>query len=128
MDANYEEALRYLELAQQVMPDSEEPMGAYIYLNKTGHIESWIGWMRHYKHTKWRWSSMMPVMDGLTAAKTIRALDRPDAKTIPIIAMTANAYLEDAKDCMSAGMNAHLGKPLDIDLAVQTIADFCGST
>lgn len=70
---------------------------------------------------------MMPVMDGLTAAKTIRALDRPDAKTIPIIAMTANAYLEDAKDCMSAGMNAHLGKPLDIDLAVQTIADFCGS-
>ena len=70
----------------------------------------------------------MPVMDGLTAAKTIRALDRPDAKTIPIMAMTANACLEDAKDCMSAGMNAHLGKPLDIDLEVQTIADFCGST
>ena len=55
----------------------------------------------------------MPQMDGLTATKTIRSLERQDAKTIPIIAMTANAFREDAEKCMEAGMNAHLAKPLD---------------
>lgn len=57
---------------------------------------------------------MMPEMDGLSATKAIRALDREDAGTIPIIAMTANAFDEDEKECMEAGMNAHLVKPLDI--------------
>lgn len=56
---------------------------------------------------------MMPVMDGLTAARTIRAMDRPDAETIPIIAMTANAYREDEEKSIEAGMNAHLTKPLN---------------
>ena len=65
---------------------------------------------------------MMPVMDGLTATKTIRAWDRPDAKTIPIVAMTANAFAEDAQKCMEAGMNAHLAKPLDIQKVVATLA------
>lgn len=64
---------------------------------------------------------MMPVMDGLTATKTIRAMDRPDAKTIPILAMTANAFEEDAQRCFAAGMNAHLAKPLQIDKVKQTI-------
>ena len=68
---------------------------------------------------------MMPVMDGLTATKNIRALDRPDAKTIPIIAMTANAFEEDAKKCLEAGMNAHLAKPLEIEKVVETISSFC---
>ena len=67
---------------------------------------------------------MMPVMDGLTATKTIRALDRPDAKTIPILAMTANAFAEDAEKCLSAGMNAHLAKPLDINKVIATIAQY----
>ena len=66
---------------------------------------------------------MMPVMDGLTAARTIRALDRQDAKTIPIIAMTANAFREDAERCMEAGMNAHLAKPLDDEKIKQTISE-----
>ena len=57
---------------------------------------------------------MMPVMDGLAATKAIRALDRPDAAAIPIIAMTANVFAEDAEKCFAAGMNAHLIKPLDI--------------
>ena len=64
---------------------------------------------------------MMPVMDGLTAARVIRALPRNDAKTIPIIAMTANAFAEDAEKCLEAGMNAHLAKPLEINKAVETI-------
>ena len=55
---------------------------------------------------------MMPVMDGLEAARIIREQDRPDAKTIPIIAMTANAYQEDKEKSLKAGMNAHLVKPL----------------
>ena len=54
---------------------------------------------------------MMPVMDGLTATKTIRSLKHPDAETIPIIAMTANAFREDKEKCLAAGMNAHLAKP-----------------
>ena len=66
---------------------------------------------------------MMPVMDGLTASKTIRALERPDAKTIPIIAMTANAFKEDAQKCFDAGMNAHLAKPLDIESVKRTILE-----
>ncbi len=67
---------------------------------------------------------MMPVMDGITATKTIRALDRPDAKTIPIIAMTANAYEEDIRRTHEAGMNAHLSKPVDIDMLLKTMSHF----
>ena len=66
---------------------------------------------------------MMPVMDGLTATRTIRALERPDAKTIPIIAMTANAFKEDAEKCFAVGMNTHLAKPLDIELVKKTIRE-----
>ncbi len=69
---------------------------------------------------------MMPVMDGLTATKTIRALPRPDAAAIPIIAMTANAFQEDAQKCYDAGMNAHIGKPLEMDKVVTVISQFCG--
>ena len=59
---------------------------------------------------------MMPNMDGVSATRAIRALARADAKTIPIIAMTANAFDEDAKACFEAGMNAHLAKPFQIDV------------
>ena len=55
----------------------------------------------------------MPVLDGLEATRAIRALDRPDAKTIPIIAMTANAFDEDVQRSLQAGMNAHLSKPVE---------------
>ncbi len=68
---------------------------------------------------------MMPVMDGLSAARAIRALDRPDAATVPILAMTANAFEEDAKKSLDAGMNAHLTKPLDIRKVVSEIARCC---
>lgn len=57
----------------------------------------------------------MPVMDGLTATREIRKLDRPDAAGIPIIALTANAFEEDVKACLCAGMDAHMSKPVDIE-------------
>ena len=64
---------------------------------------------------------MMPVMDGIAATKAIRSLTRPDAKTIPILAMTANAFEEDAKQCFAAGMNAHIAKPIDMELLEKTL-------
>jgi signal transduction histidine kinase/ActR/RegA family two-component response regulator len=56
---------------------------------------------------------LMPVMDGYTATRCIRAMDRADAKTVPIMAMTANAYADDVRKSKEAGMNAHLSKPVD---------------
>ncbi len=64
----------------------------------------------------------MPVMDGLAATQAIRALDRSDAKTIPIIAMSANAYDEDVKKSLDAGMDAHLSKPIEPDKLYETLA------
>jgi signal transduction histidine kinase/CheY-like chemotaxis protein/methyl-accepting chemotaxis protein len=58
---------------------------------------------------------MMPVMGGLEAVEAIRALDRPDAKTVPIIALTANAFKEDVDSAIAAGMNEHMAKPIDPD-------------
>ncbi len=66
----------------------------------------------------------MPVMDGLEATRAIRAMDRPDAKTIPIIALTANALEEDVRQSLDAGMNAHLSKPADIEHVCATLTKY----
>ena len=68
---------------------------------------------------------MMPVMDGYEATRVIRALDRPDASSVPIIAMTANAFDEDRKRSKAAGMNAHLAKPLDMQALLSAAGRFC---
>ena len=67
---------------------------------------------------------MMPVMDGYAAARAIRASGQPRAGTVPIIAMSANAYAEDVKKCLDSGMNAHISKPLFKDVMLRTIARF----
>jgi CheY-like chemotaxis protein len=64
---------------------------------------------------------MMPVMNGYEATKMIRSLDREDAKAIPIIAMTANAFTEDRLRAKEAGMNEHISKPVDVRLLVKVI-------
>ncbi len=64
----------------------------------------------------------MPVMDGIEATKAIRALERPDAKTVPIIALTANSFETDVEKTMAAGMNGHKNKPLDVDDLILTVA------
>ncbi len=64
---------------------------------------------------------MMPVMDGYAATKAIRECHKEDAKKIPIIAMTANAFAEDAKKCIAAGMNDHMAKPIDVNTLLMKI-------
>ncbi|MDR3073369.1 MAG: response regulator, partial [Deltaproteobacteria bacterium] len=63
----------------------------------------------------------MPEMDGYEATRRIRALDHPMAKSVPIIAMTANVFREDIEKCRDAGMDGHVGKPLDIDLVLEKL-------
>ena len=107
------------EIAQVLLEDE----GAKITLVKDGQEAIDI----FSKSEEWSFDAilmdiMMPNVDGITATKRIRALDREDALEIPIIAMTANAYEEDARKCMDAGMNAHLAKPLQMDQVIATIA------
>ena len=68
----------------------------------------------------------MPVMDGLEATRRIRAMDRPDAATIPIIAMTANAFEQDEHASSDAGMNAHLAKPIEPNKLFETLVRYLG--
>ncbi len=65
----------------------------------------------------------MPVMNGYEATRRIRALEREDAASIPIVAMTANAFAEDVKEALNAGMNAHVSKPVDMEVLKRTIKE-----
>ena len=69
---------------------------------------------------------MMPVMNGYEAAKMIRSLDREDAKTIPVIAMTANAFTEDRRRAKEAGMDEHISKPVDVKSLIKVIRKLVG--
>ncbi len=64
---------------------------------------------------------MMPEMNGYEAAEAIRGLSREDAKNVPIIALTANAYTEDKQKAMKAGMNDHIAKPVDMEKLLKTL-------
>jgi len=66
----------------------------------------------------------MPGIDGYESARLIRALDHPKAKTIPIVAMTANVFREDVENCLAAGMNSHIGKPLDFKTVLVTLEKY----
>lgn len=67
---------------------------------------------------------MMPVLDGLGAARAIRAIDRADAGIVPILAVSANAFADDIAASQAAGMNDHLSKPLDFDRVAAVIAQY----
>ncbi len=65
----------------------------------------------------------MPKMNGYEATRHIRAMDNPDIASIPIIAMTANAFDEDKKEALNAGMNGHIAKPIDIPVLLEVLHD-----
>ena len=69
---------------------------------------------------------MMPVMGGIESAGLLRKIEREDAKTVPIVALTANAFQEDIQKCLDAGMNTHLSKPINPTLLIKTISDLIG--
>ena len=71
---------------------------------------------------------MMPVLNGYDATRLIRASDHPEAHTIPIIAMTANAFVKDVHDALDAGMNAHIAKPLNLETLKSTLGSCLGKT
>ena len=66
----------------------------------------------------------MPIMNGYEATRTIRNLPRKDVRTLPIIAMTANALEEDKEAALKNGMNAHLAKPIDVEVFINVLAQF----
>jgi len=66
----------------------------------------------------------MPIMDGYEATRRIRALGVPQAKTVPIIAMTANVFREDVEKCLATGMNGHVGKPIDLDEVLKKLRQY----
>ena len=66
----------------------------------------------------------MPVMDGYEATRTIRELEKQRNRSVPIVAMTANAFMEDIQKSKEAGMNAHLAKPLDIRQLMETLKEW----
>ena len=66
----------------------------------------------------------MPVMGGYEAAAKIRSLDRPDSKTVPIIALTANSFKEDVNNALASGMNDHLPKPIDVKMVMDTLEKY----
>lgn len=68
---------------------------------------------------------MMPEMDGIASTRAIRSLEREEAKSIPIIAMTANAFVEDGQKCLEAGMNYHLAKPLNMEELIKVLTELC---
>jgi CheY-like chemotaxis protein len=70
----------------------------------------------------------MPGVNGYESTKLIRAIDNPKARNIPIIAMTANVFKEDVEHCLAAGMNGHLGKPLDFNELVKVLNKYLGKT
>jgi len=66
----------------------------------------------------------MPEMDGYEATRRIRSLDNPKGKTVPIVAMTANAFREDIEECLAAGMDDHIGKPIDFEKVIEKLCAY----
>ena len=67
----------------------------------------------------------MPVMNGFDATKAIRSLQRGDAGRIPILAMTADAFVDDIQECLDCGMNAHVAKPLNMQELLRMLQKYC---
>jgi CheY-like chemotaxis protein len=67
----------------------------------------------------------MPEMDGYEATMKIRASDAPNAKDIPIVAITSNIFVDDVERCIESGMNSHIGKPVSFDMLFGVLHEYC---
>ncbi len=104
-----------IEINQEIVVALLDGTGASVICADNGEIALELFQQNPDKYDLILMDMQMPVMDGICAAEKIRGLDIPAAKTIPIVAMTANAFKEDEQRCFDAGMNGHLAKPLEVE-------------
>ena len=102
-----------VEINREIMSAVLEETGASIDFAENGEVAVFMFETNSWKYDLILMDVNMPVMDGFEATRCIRALDVDEAKSIPIVAMTANVFKEDIKKCLEAGMNDHTGKPID---------------
>ena len=96
-----------------LVPNGKEAVDAFT-RNAPGHYDAILMDIR------------MPIMDGLEATRRIRTRGKDDSRTIPIIAMTANAFGEDMKKSLESGMNRHLSKPIEVEKLLEALSDCLG--
>ena len=114
-------------LNQQIVRELLESKGALVEVAENGQLG-----VERFRRSSVRFYSAilmdirMPVMDGYSAAAAMRALERPDAGKVPIIAMTADAFEDDVRRCMDAGMNAHIAKPIEPERLFECLLDWIG--
>ncbi len=130
MNSNGLEGLRFLaaednEINAEILKEILEMEGAYCEIVENGKLA-----VERFEHAEKEafdailMDVQMPVMNGYDATRAIRALSKEDARKIPIIAMTANAFAEDEKEALDAGMNVHLAKPIDVELLKKVIHQY----
>jgi CheY-like chemotaxis protein len=113
-----------IEINREILLSLLEPTGLHIECAEDG-----VRALEMFGDSEEKWDIIlmdvqMPIMDGLEATRRIRAMGHPRAKTVPIIAMTANVFREDVERCLEAGMNDHVGKPLYIDSVLKKLHEY----
>jgi signal transduction histidine kinase/CheY-like chemotaxis protein len=115
-----------VEINREILISLLEPHGLFIDCAENGAQALALFTENPEKYSLIFMDIQMPEMDGYEAARRIRASGAVNAKTIPIIAMTANVFREDIEKCLAAGMNAHVGKPLNMDEVMRTLRTYLG--
>ena len=117
-----------VEINREIVIALLEPTGLSIYCAENGAIAADMFIANPEKYEMIFMDLQMPEMDGYTATRKIRSHDSSWAKSVPIVAMTANVFMEDIDRCMEAGMNGHIGKPLDFNEVIATLEDYLSGT
>ena len=142
IDNNQKSLTTYLEILnnKNILLAEDHPLNAEIAIRLLNKVGCHVTWSKNgqecldtFKNDPHQYDAIlmdikMPEMDGLTATKMIRNLDNDYAKTIPIIAMTANAYDQDKRKSIEAGMNDHISKPINVTVLYQTLSSFINQT
>jgi CheY-like chemotaxis protein len=114
-----------IEINREIMLSLLEETGATIKCSENG-LEAVRRFERGERFDLVLMDVQMPVLDGLGATRRIRELGLPGADTVPIIAMTANAFKEDVQLCVGAGMNEHIAKPIEVDALMEILSNYLG--